>query len=64
MSNCYYGITQDGDVNPEEDWKSRRCMTDEDEQCMGAYCLGPSAACFKARYGELGTYKFNIITIL
>ncbi len=53
--NCYYGWTQDGDVNPEDDWDGKTCDGDKSiNGCMGAYCDTTTSICFKVRYRKEG----------
>ncbi len=56
---CYYGVSDDGDDEPEDDW-SDVCIGDATE-CV-ATCDGPESACFKARFGE--TIKSHTANLL
>ena len=54
--NCYYGITDDSEDDPEDDW-DELCNYEEDdplvpEEGCKVSCDGPNAACFKIKFSE------------
>ncbi len=54
--DCYFGVTQEGDDDPEEDWDAD-CDAETTEGCK-VTCEGDNAACFKVRYGEIPGHIF------